>query len=231
MTSKIQKKRLGNTVRKVSSEELKQINLPKPDLKGGKSVSEALKARRTVREISGKKISMQLLSNLLWAAWGVNSKIGPFGFPGRTSASASNSQEIDLYVALREGIYLYDPSRHALDPVVKGDFRILAINPGQANLIVKAPVQLIYVADVHRLTHTSGFQEPGLHDPEVQKSYYFVDTGLIAANVYLFAASRNLAAWFHNCDKSGLKVKLKLRPEQRVLFGQTVGYPLKRKSV
>ena len=96
------------------------------------------------------------------------------------------------------------------------------------NFGANAPVRLFYVADVHRLTHTSGFQEPGLQDPEVQKSYYFVDTGLIAGNVYLFAASHGLASWFHNCNKSGLASKLKLRPEQRVLFGQTVGYPLKK---
>ena len=74
----------------------------------------------------------------------------------------------------------------------------------------------IYVADLHRLTHTAGFQEPGLHDPEVQKSYYYVDTGLIAGNVYVFAAAEGLAAWFHNCNKTGLTQKLGLRAEQRV---------------
>ena len=68
------------------------------------------------------------------------------------------------------------------------------------------------------------FQEPGLKDAEIQKSYYFVDTGLIAGNVYLFAAAQGLAAWFHNCRKPGLAKDLNLRPEQRVLFAQTVGY-------
>ena len=71
-------------------------------------------------------------------------------------------------------------------------------------------------------------QELGLRDPNVQRSYYYVDTGLIAANVYLFAASIGLAAWFHNCDKAQLSTKLSLREDQRVLFGQTVGYPLKK---
>jgi nitroreductase len=88
------------------------------------------------------------------------------------------------------------------------------------------PVQLLYVADVDRLSHTAGYQEPGLQDPEVQKSYYYVDTGLIAGNVYLFAASRGLAVWFHNCDREALEGVLNLRPAQRILFGQTVGYPL-----
>ena len=68
---------------------------------------------------------------------------------------------------------------------------------------------------------------PGLKDPEIQKSYYYAATGLIAANVYLFAASQGLAAWFHNCNRSGLATALKLRPDQRVLFAQTVGYPAK----
>ncbi len=234
MAAKNQKTKSGivsGTEGNISSGKLLPIKFPKPKLSGGKSVSTALKNRKTVREISDEIIPLQVLSDLLWAAWGVNRKIGPFGFPGRTAASASNSQEIDIYAALKEGIYLYDPFRHALNPVVKGDFRALAINPGQTELIAEAPVQFIYVADIHRLTHTSGFMEPGLHDPEVQKSYYFVDTGLIAGNVYLFAASHNLVAWFHNCNKPGLKAKLNLRPEQRVLFGQTIGYPLKRKSV
>lgn len=177
--------------------------------------------------MSEKKLSRQLLSNLLWAACGVNRKKGPFDIPGRTAASASNSQEIDLYVATQEGIYLYDALHHGLVPVLAGDLRPLAIGEGQAALIARAPVHLIYIVDVNRLSNTSGYQEPGLQDPEIQKSYYFVDTGLIAGNVYLFAASHGLASWFHNCNKPALTAKLKLRADQRVLFGQTVGYPAK----
>ena len=90
--------------------------------------------------------------------------------------------------------------------------------------MVKAPVILIYVADIARYSK-AGFQEPGLKDPEIQKSYYNVATGLIAGNVYLFAASQGLAAWFHNCNKAGLAAELKLRSEQRVLYAQTVGLP------
>jgi hypothetical protein len=82
-----------------------------------------------------------------------------------------------------------------------------------------------YVADIDKLEHTAGFEEPGLHDPDVQRSYYYVDTGMIAANVYLFAASLGLAAWFHNCDKEQLTRRLTLRKNQRMIFAQTVGYP------
>jgi nitroreductase len=189
------------------------------------SVSAALELRKTIREFSIREFSSQLISNVLWAAFGVNRKSGPFGAPGRTAASASNSQEIDLYVALKQGVFLYDVNNNLLAPVINGDLRSLALTPGQRGVDAKAPVQLIYVADIHRLTHTKGFQEPGLHDPEVQKSYYFVDTGLIAGNVYLFCAAHGLAAWFHNCDKAGIALQLGLRPEQQVLFAQSVGYP------
>ena len=203
------------------------IKLPKPALPPRRSLARALQFRKTTREISAKKLSLQTLSNLLWAACGVNRRKGPFGIPGRTAASASNSQEIDVYVAFEEGTYLYDPFHHRLVPVVAGDLRRLAIGRGQAEAGAEAPVRLIYVADIDKLAHTSGYQEPGLRDPDVQRSYYYVDTGLIAANVYLFAASAGLAAWFHNCDKSQLSTKLNLRKDQRVLFGQTVGYPMK----
>lgn len=209
--------------------DLQMVILPKPKFKKGKTVFEALKQRKSTREISDKKLSMQELSNLLWAANGVNRQRGPFGLVGRTAASASNSQEIDIFVALQEGIYLYDPINHRLMPKVHGDFRELAIGKTQSKLITSAPVQLIYVVDLNKLIHTSGFQEPGLHDAEVQKSYYFVDTGLIAGNVYLYSASQSLAVWFHNCDKEGLKKVLKLHPKQKVLFGQTIGYAVKNK--
>ena len=201
------------------------IKLPGPALQASGSLARALQLRRTTREISGRKLPLQTLSNLLWAACGVNRRKGPFGIPGRTAASASNSQEIDVYVAREEGTFLYDPFHHQLVPVVAGDLRRLAIGQGQADAGAEAPVRLIYVADIDKLVHTSGYQEPGLRDPDVQRSYYYVDTGLIAANVYLFAASMGLAAWFHNCDKSQLSTKLNLHKDQRVLFGQTVGYP------
>jgi nitroreductase len=204
---------------------VKPIHLPAPALKSKVSVSRALRLRHTTHALSTRKLSAQLLGDLCWAACGVNRAQGPFGLPGRTAASASNSQEVDLYVAREEGTYLYAPLTHRLTPVVEGDLRALAIGRGQHGLGAGAPVRLIFVADVERLANTKGLKEPGLLNPDVQRSYYFVDTGLIAANVYLFAASEGLGAWFHNCDAEALAGKLGLRPEQRALFGQSVGYP------
>jgi nitroreductase len=217
-----------NESRPVSLQGLQTVKLPKPTHIRSTSVFKALQQRKTIREIRDKKLSLQVLSNLLWAAYGVNRKTGPFGIPGRTAASASNSQEIDLYIAMQEGMYLYEAFHHSLVPIIAGDLRALAIGPSQANFAAMAPVQIIYVADVFRLSHTSGYQEPGLQNPEIQKSYYYVDTGLIAGNVSLFAASQGLASWFHNCNRSAFIEKLHLRPDQQVLFGHTVGYPAKK---
>jgi len=201
------------------------IKLIEPKLEGGESLANALRLRRTERAFSDRPLPPQALSDLLWAACGINRANGPFGVSGRTAASASNSQEVDVYVALKEGAYRYHPSAHRLDLVLAEDLRPLALGARQGDGGSHAPVRLIYVADIGKLDHTSGFEEPGLHDPEVQKSYFFVDAGLIAGNVYLFAAAYGLAAWFHNCNRPALSAKLGLSENERPLFGQTVGYP------
>jgi hypothetical protein len=198
---------------------LKPIDLVKPQADGGKSVLAALQDRRTNRNIKDEALPPQTLSNLLWAACGVNRP----GQGRRTAASASNAQEIDLYVFLADGVYLYDGPAHRLVPVVAGDQRMnVGRNRGAA--VAKAPVNLVFVADIARYAKAQP-QEPGLKDPEVQKSYSNIACGLIAGNVYLFAASQGLAAWFHNCDKPGLTALLNLGVEQKVLYAQTVGVP------
>jgi nitroreductase len=209
--------------------ELNTIKLLKPKFKNDKSLYKSLKKRQTLREFSDKKLSLQMLSNLLWAASGVNRKKGPFDLPGLTASTASDSQEIDIYVAMEEAVYLYNPINRILNTVIEEYLRKLALNKGQQDLECKAPIRLIFVADVEKLEHTKGFQEPGLQNPDVQKSYYFVDTGIIAQNVYLFAASMGLAAWFHNCNKTELSQKLNLRENQILLFSQTIGFPKKEK--
>jgi len=202
---------------------LQPIPLPKPLFERSTTVFEALKTRRTSRTIGAKPIPLQSLSDILWAAQGVNRLDGPFSGPGRTVGSASNAQEIRIYVAMPDGIYFYEPATHQLAPVVAGDSRDLAIGAGQGKQGANAPARLIYVVDLDKFK-TAGFPEPGLYDAEIQKSYYYVDTGLIAENVYLACASLGLAAWFHNCNKPALTKKLALTLNQRALFGQTIGY-------
>jgi len=203
------------------AQDLPPIQLPKPHTDGGKSVLAALWERKTTRNIGTRPLPPQVLSNLLWAAFGVNRAQGSFGKPGRTAASASNSQEVDLYVVLAEGVYLYEAIPHRLKPVVAGDFRARSRRRRTAT----APVDIFYVVDRTRYDEGPGQPDRSIGDPEVQKSYYYVATGLIASNVYLFAASQGLAAHFHNCDKTNTTKEFGLRPEQRVLFSQTVGYP------
>lgn len=204
--------------------DLEPIALEKPEKDGGKSVLASLQDRKTFRDIGPDPLPPQMLSNLLWAAFGVNRPaMGLMGKPGRTAASASNSQEIDLYVALSQGVYLYEAVPHRLAPVVPGDFRARSGRRAAAT----APVNIFYVVDLTRYVAGKGQPDSRIADPEVQKSYYYCATGLIAANVYLFTASQGLAAWFHNCDKENTAKEFKLRPEQRVLFAQTVGYPRK----
>lgn len=201
--------------------EMEIITLPEPVKTGGKSVLEALQLRHTNRNISPQEIPLQLLSNLLWAAFGVNRERASFNKPGRTAPSASNSQEIDLYVALKDGVYLYEAVPHQLTPVAEGDFRMRSGRRAAAT----APVNIFYIADLTRYDLGPGQPDRRIGDPEVQKSYYYTDTGFIAQNVYLFAASHGLAAWFHNCDRENTVGEFKLHADQRVLFAQTIGYP------
>ena len=200
---------------------LEPIVLPKPETEGGKSILAALQDRRTNRNISARELPDQVLSNLLWAAFGVNRGKASFGKTGRTAPSASNSQEIDLYLAIPTGVFLYEAVPHRLVPVVKGDFRTRSGRGSAA----KAPLNIFYSADLSRYDLGPSQPDRSIGDPEVQKSYYYTDTGFIAQNVYLFAAAHGLAAWFHNCDKRNTPGEFKLKPHQRVLFAQTVGYP------
>jgi nitroreductase len=201
------------------------ITLPKAETEGGKSVLAALWQRKTTRQISTRPPPPQVLANLLWAAFGVNREIGPGGKPGRTAASARNSQEIDVYVLLPQGVYLYEAVPHRLAPVSAGDVRA-KIGGGHGDIAAQAPVNLIYVADTSRYAR---FEDSGMHNPDRQAAFYNVAAGLIGGNVYLFAASQGLAAWFHACDPAGLAAELRLRPEQRVVYVQSVGYPAKAK--
>ncbi|UCE10263.1 MAG: nitroreductase family protein [Candidatus Thorarchaeota archaeon] len=201
------------------------IVLPEPVRIGGKTLLEALQLRQTSRNIGPREIPIQVLSNLLWAAFGVNREKASFNKPGRTAPSASNSQEIDLYVALKDGLYLYEAISHQLTPILAGDFSMMSGQGNASKLTRDTPVNIFYVVDLLRYDLGPNQPDPRIGDPEVQKSYYYTDTGFIAQNINLFAASEGLATWFHNCDKDSIKAEFNLRPNQRILFAQTIGYP------
>jgi len=204
---------------------MEPIILPEPEKRGGKPLLETVSLRRTNRNIGPREIPLQVLSNLLWAAFGVNREKASFNKPGRTAPSASNSQEIDLYVALESGLYLYEALPHQLSPIAARDFRIFSGRRYACDLIKHTPVNIFYIVDLSRYDLGPDQPDPHIGDPEVQKSYYYTDTGFIAQNINLFAASEGLATWFHNCDKESVEMEFNLRSSQRVLFAQTVGYP------
>jgi hypothetical protein len=198
----------GKSMETIGYTDLKPITLPKPEKDGGKSVLAALQERRTTQNISSKELPLQVLSNLLWAAFGVNREKTSFNKPGRTAPSASNSQEIDLYIALAAGVYIYEAESHRLMPVTSGDFRRRADRGSAAT----APVNIFYMIDLTRYDTGPGQPDHEIGDPEVQKSYFYTDTGFIAQNVYLFAASQGLAAWLHKCNKENTIREYNLGP-------------------
>jgi len=186
------------------------IQLPAPKTEGGMPLMQALKARQSTRSFSDKKLTDQTLSNLLWAAFGVNrSESGK-----RTAPSARNWQEIDIYVLVAEGVYIYDAVNHALVPVLDKDVRALA---GTQDFVKSAPLNLVYVADFERMGEAAA---------EQKVFYSAADTGFIGQNVYLFCASEGLGCVMRGLiDKSELAQALGLKADQRVILGQTVGYP------
>ena len=190
--------------------ELLPVKLPPPNLNSGKSLMQSLQARKSSRDFSTKKLPVEVLSNLLWAACGINRPDSG----RRTAPSAVNWQEVDVYVAMADGLYLYNAKEHVLKPVIKQDIRELT---GKQTFVKDAPVNLIYVADYSRM---------GGANAEERNSYSAADTAFIAQNVYLYCASEGLATVVRgSIDRDVLAKAMQLRDNQRIVLSQTIGYP------
>lgn len=190
------------------------IKLPAPQVEGGKPLMQALKDRRSTREFSAKTLPPQVLSNLLWAAAGINRPDGH-----RTAPSARDWREIDVYVVTVDGAYLYDANAHVLRRMVSGDIRALT---GTQDFVAHAPVNLVYVADLHRMRDVGADQK---------SLYSATDTGFIAQNVYLYCASAGLATVVRgSIDRESLAAAMKLTPNQQIILAQSVGYPAEDKQ-
>lgn len=171
---------------------------------------EALRARRSIRDFSPAPLEPQSLSNLLWAAFGINRPENDH----RTAPSAMNAQEMDIYVALADGTFMYDAKKHRLLAVTPQDVRL---KTGGGDFIKVAPVALIYVADLARMTKAK---------PELKEPYAWNSAGYISQNVYLYCASAGLASVVHEIgDRRPLAEALALRPEQKIILAQAVGHP------
>jgi len=189
-------------------QESNDIRLSGPRLNKGKTLMQALKARKSNRSFSSRELPKEVLSDLLWAASGVNRPSGK-----RTAPTAVNWQEIDIYVAMKSGLYLYDPQKSLLKLIKSDDIREFV---GKQDFTQKAPVNLIYVADFSKM---SG-------DSENKTFYSATDTGFISQNVYLFCASENLSTvvlgWV---DKERLAKVMGLKNNQKIILTQPVGHP------
>lgn len=194
----------------LSAEDLKPVKLPAPQPGTGKTLMNVLKERRSSRSFSPRPIPDTVLSNLLWAACGVNRP----GTGYRTAPSAKNLQEIDVYAAMGNGLFLYDARDHVLKPVLSEDIRALT---GMQPFVAEAPLNLIYVADLSKMEGVS---------PENKALFSATDTGFISQNVYLFCASEGLATVVRgSIDRDSLARKMKLSGHQKIILAQTVGYP------
>jgi SagB-type dehydrogenase family enzyme len=183
-------------------------NLPKPEIKGGKPLMVALLNRRTTRDFSEKDLTMQQISNLLWAANGINRpKTG-----GHTAPTSQNKQELDIYVAMKSGVYFFDADNHSLKKLFNDDIRSFI---GEQDFHKIAPIELIVVADYSK-TDTLN---------EGQRRTASIDAGYISQNIYLFCASENLATVAVGWIKYEiLAEKLRLRNNQEIIIAHPVGF-------
>lgn len=181
-----------------------------PQTTGGMPLMQALQARHSAREFSDKPLPGQILSDLLWAAQGVNRpETGK-----RTAPSARDWREIDVYLVKADGVFVYQPDGHALRKVSERDLRALT---GKQDFPAEAALNLVYVADTRRMVDA---------DEQQRQFYAAADAAFIAQNVYLFCASSGLAVVVRGLvDKDALVAALGLGPHQAIILAQTVGYP------
>ena len=172
---------------------------------------QVLNERKSTRSFGPGKLAPQVLSNLLWAAFGINRPDGR-----RTAPSASNRQEIDIYVATGDGLYVYEAKGHHLRPLLAEDVRAAT---GTQDFVRDAAASLIYVADLAKMGQS----------PQQDKLVYSAaDTGFIAENAYLFCSSEGLAVVVRaSVDRAALAKRMSLRPDQQIVLVQSVGYPMK----
>ena len=193
------------------AQEPQPIQLPKPQTEGGRPLMQLLRERKSAREFRGEKLPVGVLSNLLWAAFGVTRPDGR-----RTAPSARNWQETDIYVASADGLSLYDAKVHMLMPILKDDIRAMT---GTQPYVKDSPVNLVYVAD---------YAKAGKSSLEEKDLWSACDTGFIAQNVYLYCTSEGLSAVVRGLiDKPALAKVMKLRPDQKIILAHSIGYPKK----
>jgi len=191
------------------------ITLPEPHRTGGMPLMQALNERHSTRTFTNENLSQQQLSDLMWAAWGYNRK----DENKRTAPSSRDFQEIDVYVSMASGLYVYDAAKHILKQVHNKDIRALC---GTQDFVATAPLNIVYVADMVKTGKKEG---DAITDTDLLSSW--ANTGLIAQNVYLFCASEKLGCVIRGLiPKEKLAPEMALRPTQFIILSQTIGVPV-----
>ena len=192
------------------------IKLPDPQTELEFPLMKALQNRRSIRKWTDMSISIQELSNLLWAACGVTkSKYGKVKCK-RTAPSACNSQEIRVYVLMEKGDFLYNEENHELVEIISEDIREFV---GTQKMMKLAPMGLVFVADLSRLT------SPFVRGKEAQRFSAWVDTGYISQNVYLYCAAAGLGTVALSLvDREKLHELMQLKEHEKIVLTQAVGY-------
>ena len=186
------------------------LQLPPPQTLRNTPLIDALKLRKSSREFSDRELPLGVLSDLLWAAFGINRPDSG----KRTAPSARNWQEIDVYAVLAEGTFRYDAGAHTLQRKASGDLRALT---GFQDFVGRAPLNLVYVANLTRMTDASA---------EDRTFYLAADAGFVAQNVYLVCAAEGLATVVRGLvNRKALAAEMGLRTDQKIVLAQTVGYP------
>ena len=186
------------------------IDLPAPAMEGGKSLMQALKDRQTIRDYSDQVLPKQTLANLLWAAWGINRPQSG----GRTAPHWHNVYALDIYLAMADGIWRYEPESHRIVFHMGGDLRAQTTT-GQP-FVATAPLNLVYALDTSKLFGTTESEKIAAAAACV---------AMVGENVYLYCASAGLATVFRqSVPGEALAKALQLPPAQIIQFAQTVGF-------
>lgn len=186
------------------------VALPPPSGSGDATLDAALKARQSQRQFDPKPLNDDLLSGLLWAGWGINRP----GVGKRTAPSAMNRQEVSIYVAKADGLFLYDAKAQGLTRITDKDLRAAT---GRQAFSAQAAVNLVYVADMHRAAGDNA---------EDKLEMAAVDTGCICQNVSLYCAAKHLATVVRaSIDKPALAAAMGLAEGHRIILAQSIGYP------
>jgi SagB-type dehydrogenase family enzyme len=198
----------------LTAQQNENIALLEPDLKRGMNTMQALALRASATDYDTTALSLRDLSDLLWAANGINRKESG----KRTAPSAINAQDIDIYVFMKQGVYLYNPQKNILEFLTMGDHRMLVA--GRQEIVAKAPVICVLVSDISKFRMGEESQKKLIWGAE--------DAGIVSQNISIFCASVGLVTRPRSSmEQEKIRVLLNLKENQHLMLNNPVGYAKK----